>query len=249
MKKYVQISIRTRTDTIDWSVGEQFIDSLEKTGGKLTPEYVSHNFDRIDEPFLNKLSCENLWASKGLLNFNGASLDFYQDFAWKRKRAVRSAGSVVHTARNTRAQIVPGSISLTAAYDESVNWVELLRMWCHLFRPQLGMLHVFTGPELSLSERNSSFQIGSFDSAMNPNVPNMGWGMFYGDEFAKSPGVDGMSACGFDVGELGGGYLVRVTDEIQDVVDDFSTFSARRSELKRFFPEGFFLINDEPCVR
>lgn len=239
MKSYVQITVRTKIDTADWLLGERFISFLEGTG-KLAPEYVSHNSDRVSEPFLGKSSCEHLWASKALLSFKGTSVDFYQDFAWRRKKALRSSGSIVHTSRNGRGQIVPGTVSLTAEYNSGMDWSGLFEAWCLMFRPQLGMLHVFTDPELRPSERNNSFQLGSFDSALNPTIQNSGWGMFYGDEFAQDVDVDRILEDGFFAKEMNGGFLVRVTKGIQDVVDDFSGFSVRRSKLKELFPKRFF---------
>ncbi len=248
MKSYIQVAIRTKAETIDWGVGERLIDSLSLNGGLLLPEQVSHNADKFTEPFLGKTSCESVWASKASIRTNGALSDFYQDFAWKRKKAIKSLGSVVHTSRNARGQLVPGSISLNAASSDKADWYLLFKVWCEIFPPQLGMLHLFTGPELSPAEKNGSFQIGSFNAALKPDVPNIGWGMFYGDEFAQEVNADQIAASGFPIEKVGNGYLVRVTNSIQDVTDDFSFFSKRRAELKSLFREGLFLINDEPSL-
>jgi hypothetical protein len=248
MKSYIQVAIRTKAETVDWGIGEKLIDSMNLNGGLLTPEQVSHNEDKFTEPFLGKSACEGIWASKAAMRVNGALSDFYQDFAWRRKKAIKSSGSVVHTSRNIRGQIVPGSIALHAACSEKVNWYSLFKAWCEIFPPQLGMLHLFTSPELSPSEKSGSFQIGSFNSALKPDVPNIGWGMFYGDEFAQEIDADQIAAAGFPIERLGSGYLVRVTNSIQDVVDDFSLFSKRRAELKSLFREDFFLIKHEPPI-
>ncbi|MCY1385108.1 hypothetical protein D9M69_734520 [compost metagenome] len=72
--------------------------------------------------------------------------------------------------------------------------------------------------------------------------------MFYGDEFAQEVNADQIAASGFPIEKVGNGYLVRVTNSIQDVADDFSFFSKRRAELKSLFREGLFLINDEPSL-
>lgn len=248
MKPYIQIAIRTKTETIGWGVGEKLINSLSLNGGLLLPEQVSHNADKITEPFLGKAACEDIWASKATMRVNGALSDFYQDFAWRRKKAIKSSGSVVHTSRNIRGQVVPGSVCLTSACSEKVDWCSLFKTWCEIFPPQLGMLHLFTDPELSPSEKHNSFQIGSFNSALKPDVPNIGWAMFYGDEFAQEVDADRIAASGFPIEKLGNGYLVTVTNSIQDVVDDFPLFSKRRAELKSLFREGFFLIKHEPSI-
>ncbi len=248
MKSYIQIAIRTKSETIGWSAGEKLIDSLSLNGGLLLPEQVSHNEDKFTEPFVGKPACESLWASKAPIRVNGALSDFYQDFAWRRKKAVKSSGSVVHTFRNIRGQVVPGSVCLNSAYSEKTDWYSLFKTWCEIFPPQLGMLHLFTTPELSPSEKNDSFQIGSFNAALKPEVPNIGWAMFYGNEFAEEADADRIAASGFPVEKLSSGYLVRVTKNLQDVANDFPLFSKRRAELKSLFREDFFLIKNEPSI-
>lgn len=239
MKTYVQISIRTKSETTDWSFGERLLESLEGVG--LVPEQVSHNADKFIEPFLGVEESKSVWASLASIRFNGSTRDFYQDFAWRRKSAIKCTGSVIHTARNMNGKLVPGGLSFRAGFSDSVDWMSLFKSWCDIFPPQLGMLHIFTAPELQLSEKNGSFQIGSFNSALKPEVPNIGWAMFYGDEFAKEVNSDEVEASGFPLESLNNGYLVSVTNNIQDVVSDFSLFSKRRAELKRLFRDGFFL--------
>ena len=179
---------------------------------------------------------------------NGVLSDFYQDFAWRRKRAVKHSGYIAHTSRNIRGQIVPGSANLCSAPSDKVDWYSLFKTWCDIFPPQLGMLHLFTEPELSPEVQNNSFQIGSFNAALKPDVPNVGWAMFYGDEFANEVDADRIAALGYPIEETGSGYLVRVTSNIEDVTSDFPKFSERRAELKRLFREDFFLVKHEPTL-
>ncbi|WP_460745153.1 hypothetical protein [Microvirgula curvata] len=246
MKPYVRFTINTRAETIGWSVGERLIDSLAINDGALMPEYVSHNADKVTDPFVNKSKAENLWAEKATIRFNGALSEFYQDFAWRRRKNTKYTGRVCHTFRDFYGKTVPGSICLTSACNENIDWYLLFKTWCEIFPPQLGMLHLFSKPELGSDKKYDSFQLGIFNEALNPDVPNIGWAMFYGDEFAEAVDSERISAAGFPVEKMGNGYLVRVTENIQDIVSDFSVFSKRRAELKSLFPAGFFLIEDEP---
>jgi hypothetical protein len=241
IKPYIQISIRTRAETIDWKIGEKLIDSLCASGDLLLPEKISHNADKISEDFLGKVESERYWAEKASISFNGTLSDFYQDFAWRRRKAIKSAGRIVHTKRNLRAQIVPGSINFRSEYSDRADWYEIFSLWCRIFPPQLGMLHVFTKPELGANLRNNSFQIGSFNAALRPEVPDIGWAMFYGDEFSSEVNAALVEDSGFAIERFDGGYLVRVTNNIQDVVDDFPLFESRRLELKNLFRKGLFL--------
>lgn len=248
MNSYIQLTIRTKAETIDWCVGERLIDSLSLNGGLLLPDKVSNNPDKFTEPFEGKASCESVWAPKGSIRANGSLSDFHQNFAWKKNKTIKSTGSISHRLRNIRGQIVPAEISLRAACSDKVDWYALFKAWCEIFPPQIGMLHLFTRPELNPSEKTGSFQIGSFNAALKPDIPNIGWAMFYGDEFAQEVDADKIAASGFPIDRIGSGYLVRVTNSIQDVAGDFPLFSKRRAELKRLFREGVFLINHEPST-
>jgi len=245
MKSYIQISIRTKIDTSEVTLGERLIGSLLECGDYLAPEQVSHNADRITEPFsvAAQDAFQEMWASVASLRANGSLFDFYQDFAWRRKRAVKSSGTVSHTLINARGQLVPGNISFRAQWSRRVDWYSLFKSWCGIFPPQLAMLHLFDGPELSPERKNNSFQIGSFNSALHPDIPGIAWAMFYGNEFADEVDLRSLVNAGFQVDGMGGGHLVRVTEDIGDVSRNFGAFFARRAQLRKLFREGFFLEN------
>lgn len=246
MKPYIQISVRSKIETVGWDVGSQLLESLYLNDGLLAPEFVSHNADKITETFEGKEQAERLWAEKTSIRANGSLSDFFLDFSWKRKRSVKCSGRISHMFRNIRYQIVPADIYLNSVFSEKIDWYQLFKVWCEIFPPQLGMLHHFTESELLPHQVNESFQIGSFNAALKPDVPNIGWAMFYGNEFAEKVDADRIASACFPIEKMGDGYLVRVTESIRDVRDDFPLFSRRRAELKKLFPEGFFLIQDEP---
>jgi len=54
MKPYAHIAIRTKIETVGWDIGGQLLESLYLNGGLLVPEFVSHNADKITEPFEGK---------------------------------------------------------------------------------------------------------------------------------------------------------------------------------------------------
>ncbi|GFM84116.1 hypothetical protein PSCICN_48080 [Pseudomonas cichorii] len=241
MKQYIQMSIRTRVDTFEWEYGEKFISSLYGDGGIFLPEQISNNADKFVDLFVDKAGCRKYWEGVGSVRVNGVASPFHEDFAWRRKKAVKSKGYVRHKTTNVRSQIVPGSINFRSDCSEKINWYLLFRTWCEIFSPQLGCLHQFAGIELDPIRKNDSFQIGSFNAALRPDVPNIGWAMFYGDEFAEAVDVEKIAAAGFPIEKINNGYLVRVTEELQSVVSDFSFFFKRRADLKALFREGFFL--------
>lgn len=241
MKQYIQITIRTKAATGSWAVGEQFIGTLEEHGGLLLPEQISHNPDKFIESYSGKMAMEERWAAPCTLRYDGGMVELAEEFAWRRKKAIKSSGYVSHTKRNVRGQIVPGGVSFTSAYSQNVDFHLLFRQWCHIFPPQIGMLHPFLPNELASLGRYDSFRVGSFNASLRPDIPEAAWAMFYGPDFCPRIDVERLLAAGFFVEQMGEGILVRVTECIEDVENDFPMFVRRRAELKCLFPVGFFL--------
>ncbi len=99
------------------------------------------------------------------------------------------------------------------------------------------------------SEEGSWFETGSFGGPAKPGLPNMGWAMAYGESYAAEVDVARIKSAGFPVDEVDGVTIVRVTDKLSDVVDDFDYFSRRRAELKAMFRPDLFWIKEEPSQR
>lgn len=235
MKSYVQISIRTKRDTHEWRVGDAIISALSRNR-HLVPERLSHNPDSFSDPLLDMSFCSGMWATTAELRVNGSMSEFHQDFCWIRRKPVRSSGCIKHTALNVRSQTVPGSLEFDSNWSDEVDWAWLFREWCGIIPPQLGMLHVFTEPELKTINKNGNFAIGSFGSALNPEVPGVGWAMFYGDEFSTLIDPSLITESGFILDRMDNGYLVCVTNDINDVLHDYGAFCERRERLKSILP-------------
>lgn len=241
MQAYIQLTIRTEAATESWAVGEQFIGTLEEHAGLLLPEQISHNPDKFTESYAGKMAMEERWAAPCTLRYDGGMFEVAEDFAWRRKTGIKSTGYVNHTKRNIRGQIVPGGVSFTSAYSQNVDFQRLFKQWCHIFPPQIAMLHPFLPVELASLERYDSFRLGSFNASLRPDIPEAAWAMFYGPDFCSRIDVERLLAAGFLVEQMGEGILVRTTEHIDDVENDFPLFLRRRAELKDLFPAGFFL--------
>jgi len=73
--------------------------------------------------------------------------------------------------------------------------------------------------------------------------------MAYGPSYAAEVDTARIKAAGFVADERDGVTIVRVTDKLSDVVDDFERFSRRRAELKALFRPDLFWIKGEPSER
>lgn len=248
MKTYVKIALRSRIETKPLEVGRALLDVLSLGDGQLYPEQVSHNPDRFKDAFTGAETLDVWWNEVAQMRFEGAISDFSLDFAWRRKAAVKSTGYVCHTTRNNRGAMLPGTVNLTCQWSSKVDWIEVFRALIDIFPPRLAMLHLFTAPELGRPSPWSSFEAGSFGAALKPDITNIAWAMYYGDEFAEEGDRQRMRERGFAVDERSNGYLVTVTEKLEDVKDGFDVFSRHRAELKTLYRPGRFRIEEEPAL-
>lgn len=244
MKSYVQISIRTRVDTTDLERGRALVALLDSHG--LSPEQVSFNPDKFKDDFLGDESLQRWWAAMATIKSQGYSFEAPMPFAWRRKRVVKSSGYVRHRIYNRAGKLNPGSISMSSPWSSRIDWKMLFSELARIFPPQIGMLHLFSSRELGRRGAWSSFETGSFGAALAPEVHNLAWATYFGDEFAQEGDQDAMKRAGFIIDEYTNGYLVQVTASLEDLDRSFNPFSAKRAELKTLYRHGLFSIQDEP---
>ena len=265
MKPKTQITVRTKCETTAWDFGRRLLEILLEQDDKLCPELIatySEDGFRDKIKFEDVKACEPYWAQILPHRAEGSYFESPSDFLWRRRKVAKTDGIFNHTIKNMRNQIVPGQVFMTSTWHKGIDLGILCRDWCEHMKPQLGMTHVLTEserfelPDVNLLECTDEearfvggwigFRLGSFGAAFKPEIPNIGWAMFYGDEFANDVDYEAISVAGFPIEKIGDGYLVQVTESIHDVVNDFAHFSKKRAELKALFRDDMFLIKDEP---
>lgn len=246
MRKFVVIAIRTRADTTDLARGRAFISALAAEG--MAPQQVSHSSDRFTENFDGEASIAAHWAEMATASSGGRSYQSPQRFVWRRKTVVKSSGYVRHGMINDAGVRVPAAIIITAPWHKSVAWERLFRAVLEVFPAQLAMLHLFTAPESVKSPAWASFEAGSLGASLSPQLPNLAWATYFGDEFAVEGNREDLRGAGYRVDDFANGYLVKVTDYLQDVDNDFAAFSLRRANLKAMYRHGLFRIEEEPTL-
>jgi hypothetical protein len=243
MEQFVTIAIRTRASTTDAAVGRSLVDVLSAEG--MAPQQVSHNPDKINEEF-NDGSLAAFWAEMATFKSMGRSRQSALTFAWRRKTVVKSSGYVRHGITNDAGTALPATVVIAAPWNKSVNWTRLFRSLLEIFPAQLGMLHLFTAPEIGKGGAWASFEAGSLGPYLSPQLPNLAWASYFGDEFAAEGNRQQLLGAGYDLEEYPNGYMVRVTPELQSLEANFEDFSRRRAELKSMYRAGLFSISDEP---
>lgn len=246
------ISIDTYSETEAEEFGRSFIQSLCEEDKRLVPEWLSTT-ESYKDPFLGIDDfLANWWAIPVKTTVDGQSRpDSFDGLFWKRKSALASRGMVNHGITDLWYHKNPSGLWFECRWAKDVDFNHLFESWVALSRPDIGMLHVFTEPELYWQDyaADTSFRVGSFGGRAKPGLPNIGWAMAFGAGHAAEVDAARIRAAGFLVDEHGGVIVVRVTEKLTDVVDDFERFSRRRAELKALFRPDLFWIKDEPSER
>jgi len=169
---------------------------------------------------------------------------------WRRKSKLPSRGYVNHGLIDIENKKSSSRIWYECKWSKDVNFDHLFHQWATHLQADVAMLHLFTDPELRKpqTEDERDFELGVFGGAFQPGLPNIGWAMAYGKSYAKDVDVSRIRAAGFDVEEGDGVSIVRVTEKLSDVIDNFAHFSQRRAELKALFRSSLFWIKEEPVI-
>lgn len=261
----------TTNDLSDWSVGKEILSNVFNEP-KLTPQRIAtfgevtgkHGIDVADLS-----DCQKYWANIGTSTFNGVSDSFLLDFHWKRKGTIKSQGSVVfpHIRGNTSTA---SRISFDSKFRKDVDWLTLFQTWVEVTSPITAVFHPFIGEDrpakinknlleysfkedileeawsrFLTGEVYTKFRAGELNSLVS-GLTNLGWATYLGGEFAQEVDEQVILSAGFKLTKIGAGYMIQVTETLNDIVGEYSRFSAERSRLKTLFRPGLFLIDDEP---
>lgn len=272
MQKKLIANIKTHKDIQSWEVGEPLLRSVFSVE-KLKPQRAAtfgevtarHGFD------VEAVSdCRPHWAGRATMRMNGSQREFFVDFNWKRTKVAKSLGSVTFPSTSMKGTRLSGGLFFESQFNPDIDWIGIFSSWCSLLSPYGAILH----PAINLDQPprsgrdvreyshdeeiaqsawshfssgifHTEFRAGELNSLVS-GLTNLGWASFFGGEFGAEVDEAKISAAGFPVRKVGDGYLVQVTKNINDVINDFALFSRRRAELKSLFRDGLFLIKDEP---
>jgi hypothetical protein len=254
-KPNIRISLQTSADISSAEVGRAFIEAL-CADARLTPDRISIT-EPVREPYGGiEDFVANWWAmpSQGYSDGKLVS-DWVSGPMFKRVASIKNAGKIRHRTFSFDNRLSPGHIWWDCNWDSSINVEDLFDVWSTLLNPDVAMLHIYTSTErevVDFSREDDRFSLGVFGGPMMPQIPNIGWAMAFGPgdmNYLQDVDVPRIRAAGFAVDERDGFVVVRVTDKLSDVVDDFAHFSRRRAELKALFRPDLFSIKLEPDQR
>ncbi|MDR6634248.1 hypothetical protein J2X72_003058 [Phyllobacterium sp. 1468] len=270
----VRMFIETEAVTTDWTVGKEVLSAFAEAEPRLVPEAI-YSWSTKLEDFTTVDACERYWAWITQMRGGDYKFEFPLGLGWRRKKAVRYQAEVKHSQNDYFGKWNGGGLSLYAAPNKTVDWLPVFRRVCAAMTPQYGLLHQFTnmedvrGPNGApenyfrggiIPAKNpkisnlglSKYVVDSTETCapgtLDPKIPNLGWSNYLGGDFAKAVNPTEIAAAGFAIEKIGAGYLIQVTERLQDVENNFGYFSEQRVKLKKIFPDDFFLIKHEPVI-
>lgn len=244
MKNYVHISIASKIPTHDSIFGRHFLQAMTDVDPRLEPEFIDCVLTRSNTtPFDNLDAGLKRWAVPKTMQIYNAKVDGFWGAKWKRKSRPSYSCEINHMLINIYGNVVPANFGFDARHDTSVDWLVLFRSWCEVSDAQIAMLHHFTNPELI--NKNRHFEIGSLGAWDDPRLPEIAWAMMLGKDLVQAVDVDKLSALGFPLETVGSGYLVRVTESLNDVSQRFDYFCERREILRNLLPVNIFIDEEE----
>lgn len=254
-KARVEISFLTQTPTHSWRVGQALLASLVAADPRLEPDRAGYAEESL-EPIGSFEEMRRWWAPPGADGEGPISVA--HSLEWKRRARIKSFGSIMHAFRDRNGDPSPGDLNFSCDWQDKVDYTALFESWARALLPDIAMIHAFS-PEEQLFDVESidgewtdfrrgwvAFQSASLGYSMKPTIPYIGWGMIYGGRFAARVDPDALRAEGFAVEPLGDSWYVKVTDRLSDSLTDLPAFARRRQAMKALFPDGTFLVEEEP---
>lgn len=274
MQRDLIINVQTLVDIQSWQIGEQFLNSLFSIE-KLRPQKVA-NFGEVTAKHGQGVEvledCQPFWAPEASVRSDGSLSVFFQDFNWRRNKVCKSIGVVDFPTINRNGKKIQGGILFESEFKKEIDWISLFKNWCLIISSRGGILHPAISydckkikkrdaNEMTFDEEIeqiawSRFSTGTFYcefragelNSLVSGLTNLGWASWFGLDLAKEVDEKTIYSAGFPIRKINDGYLIQVTENINDVFIDYKAFSRKRAELKSLFRKDLFLIKEEPII-
>lgn len=263
-KQYILISIHTLIDTSQVEVGKKFLNLLIDFDKRLEPDYFKdYGNEWYKVPYEGEDHWNKGWTMQMTQKWNDPA--YYKPieitspapFDWTRKKAIKYKGEVSHSQLiGEGAYIVDvrkkpyfkqGSIRLEFQPPrKDIDYLLLFSKLCKSLDAEYGMLHFFTGNEISRYSQHSpqtSFRFGHISFGSNIKIANLGWANYFKYNFSDSVDHGMIQEISSKTDDSLNGTLLVLSDDIYDVKNDFEDFSKKRVIAKKCFASGFIEID------
>lgn len=253
-KPFVAINLQIDRDISDPETGRAFMQALCDHDDRLIPQKVDL-LEPIRQPFpgVDEFA-EKWWAMTimvaGTKNPYSAPYEYFRGPSLKRNKALKYWLEVNHSTITKKGNLVSAHIDFRCNWHEDVDFEKLFDNWLQILQPDKAALHLFASIDLTMYDEGimhwSSFSGGSFGGRMRPSIPNISWAMLYGDELPQCGDINVIESEGFKIESSARGPVIKITDNLRDVMHNYEYFSQRRAKMKSIFHIDVFDIKNEP---
>ena len=263
----LHLSLHLGADISDWQAGQAFLEPLFADRA-LAPARVSSGNEvsaRHGKDVGTAEECSPSWGQRVQVRAQGRVFEAVEPFHWKGGRPADAKGWVLFSQQTARGAATRGTIGVQARVGVRVDWHGLLVAWCAAFQPESGLLHPCVsrdepGPPVNRLDctpeeevlalawthyRSASlrprFRAGPLTTVVE-GLTNLGWATWFGPDLAHHVDAPGLRAAGFPVDRIGAGWLVRLSERVEDMAGDFARFASLRTRARALFQKGVFLL-------
>ncbi|MEL6954803.1 MAG: hypothetical protein AAFN09_08855 [Pseudomonadota bacterium] len=256
----VAIGLTTYDDISSAEIARSVFRILQKTDARLCPEFVNWH-EPINVPVNDEAVWLEYWSRDAVLRLHGSAMDTKLGGLWRRRRSVQSWGCVSHASTNGWND--DSTLSLSFRWNASIDWWHLFSSLCNILNPAYGMLHLFTDTERKLVElcnfdgpvvgegvfTNKLSKDGNVigvDRRKRTNpmqycyIPELSWGNCFGVEFKGVFNPECLTKEAAFGKVDSGKTLIRITESLDDILNDHENFCAKRAYLRSLFRTGAF---------
>jgi len=221
---YIEIHLRTFEDTISDSFGRKLFQILWGDEDLLIPEKFGPN-TRGKKVYSNLDNLMTFWP--------------HHVGSWKRTRKLKSFGFITHREQ-TQGGLNPGAFVFHSQYFSEVNWKTKFEALCSLFKPQLGMMHLYTDFECLPENSTLDFREANFGALWSPSVPGLGWMFAAGEKYYKPTKTIDLDGADVHISDFGSYLTIQIAKFEDEIIEDYYTYKTRRDNLIRRFPQKYY---------
>lgn len=222
-RKYVLISIISKTSQISTENKKNLLSLFYNEYQILAP-----NFANFCEPINQPIS-----SVETALPFLGDKPSLF-----KRKSKILGIWDIAHDIDNKLGFI------FKYQWNNQINWLSLFTKLINFTDTHFAYMHVFTEKELEpagLGSAISCFTGGTPAWALRKNgIPQLAWANYWGKEYTQELTDSIKQELSPYIQPLDQGHIFHLTENIEDIINNYEFFDQRRQHIKRMFRPGLF---------
>lgn len=221
---YVKIYLQTFEDTISDEFGRKMFNIIWGEDILLTPQ-------RYGVTTRGKTEYTNI---------DILMLDWpYRVALWNRNKKLKYSASFKHK-QQSEVGLNPSVFHFRSTYSPLIDWEEKFYLLCDIFKPRVGMMHLFSALECKEDNSTYDFRYGSFGAIWQPTVPGLGWMFAAGERFYKPTKEIDLEGTGVERKDFGDYVTIKTAKSDTEIIENYHDFHCRRAQIIPRFPQKYF---------